>query len=385
MPGIQNMPFGRRQRRTSGDKADRRTLWVALNLVLSDSLRSAQKVVARFPALEMIFRATSEELQSMGMEKEKASALTSGALFSRAAETLSWLEHKRYFVLTIDDSGYPDALREIFDPPLVLYGAGRPEVLREPSIAVVGARRPTPYGRAVGEKLARDLGARGLIIVSGLARGIDSIAHWGALEAGRTVAVLGSGLDDIYPPENKGLFRKIAETGAVITEFPPRMPPLGFHFPLRNRIISGLSLATLVVEATRQSGSLITARLALEQNRDVMAVPGCLTSDLSRGTNWLLKSGAKLVESWEDVVEELPSPLRESLLAPRAEEKREVPAMSPEEKKVFDCLSATTLTHIDELVEAADSSVSEMLGLLLSLEIKGLVRQAPGKHFQRSL
>ncbi|MBN2409759.1 MAG: DNA-processing protein DprA [Candidatus Aminicenantes bacterium] len=379
------MGLGRKQKTLFGSRTDGPALWVALNLVLSDSLRSAQKVAARYPDPAMVFRASAEELQSLGVEKEKAAALTSRALFDRASETLSWLAHKGYFVLTIDDPGYPDALREVFDPPCVLYGAGRPEVLREPSIAVVGARRPTPYGRAVAEKLARDLAARGLVIVSGLARGIDSIAHWGALDSGRTVAVLGSGLDDIYPPENKGLFRKIAETGAVITEFPPRMPPLGFHFPLRNRIISGLSLATLVVEATRQSGSLITARLALEQNRDVMAVPGCLTSDLSRGTNWLIKSGAKLVESWEDVIEELPLPLRESLLAPRAEEKREVPAMSPEEKKVFDRLSVATLTHIDELVEAADSSVSEMLGLLLSLEIKGLVRQVPGKHFQRSL
>lgn len=379
------MRFSRKEKASSAGEDDRRTLWVALNLVLSDSLRSAQKLVARYPSLKEIFQASAEALQSLGVEKEKARELTSPSLFDRAFQTRSWLDRKGYFVLTIDDSEYPDTLREIYDPPFVLYGSGRPEVLREPSIAVVGARRPTPYGRAVAEKLARDLAARGLVIVSGLARGIDSIAHWGALDSGRTVAVLGSGLDDIYPPENKGLFRKIAERGAVITEFPPRMPPLGFHFPLRNRIISGLSLATLVVEATRQSGSLITARLALEQNRDVMAVPGCLTSDLSRGTNWLIKSGAKLVESWEDVIEELPLPLRESLLAPRAEEKREVPAMSPEEKKVFDRLSVATLTHIDELVEAADSSVSEMLGLLLSLEIKGLVRQVPGKHFQRSL
>jgi DNA processing protein len=150
-------------------------------------------------------------------------------------------------------------------------------------------------------------------------------------------------------------------------------------------VISGLSLATVVVEATRQSGSLITARLSLEQNRDVMAVPGSLTSDLSRGTNWLIKSGAKLVETWEDVVEELPSPLRERFLARRAEEKKKMPAMSPEERRVFDCLSVEMPIHIDELVEAADASVSEMLGLLLNLELKGLVRQAPGKFFQRSL
>jgi DNA processing protein len=378
------MRLGRRQKALFRSETDGRILRVALNLVLSDSLRTAQKVVAHFPALGDVFRASEQELQSLGMEEEKARELASPSLFKRASEMLSWLDKKGFFLLTIDDEEYPGALKEIFDPPYVLYGAGRPEILGEPAVAVVGARRPTPYGRAVAERLGRDLAASGLVVVSGLARGIDSIAHWGALESGRTVAVLGSGLDDVYPPENKGLFRRIAGQGAVITEFPPRMPPLGFHFPLRNRIISGLSLATLVVEATRQSGSLITARLALEQNRDVMAVPGNLTSDLSRGANWLIKSGAKLVETWEDVVEELPSPLRERLLTPKAEEKRTVPAMSPEERNIFDRLSADALVHIDELVEAADASVSEMLGLLLSLELKGLVRQVPGKYFQRS-
>lgn len=379
------MHHGRKRHPVVGIERDRRTLWVALNLVLSDSLRSAQKVVARYPQLEGAFRASAEELQSLGVEKDKARELVSPSLLERALETRSWLEKKKYFLLTVDDPEYPDVLKEIFDPPFVLYGAGCPAVLQEVSLAVVGARRPTPYGRAVAEALSRDLAARGLVIVSGLARGIDSIAHWGALDSGKTVAVLGSGLGDVYPPENKGLFRKIAECGAVITEFPPRMPPFKYHFPLRNRIISGLSLATLVVEATRQSGSLITARLALEQNRDVMAVPGNVTSDLSRGTNWLIQSGAKLVETWEDVVEEWPSPLRERMLAAKAEEKREVPAMSPQEKRVFDRLRADSLTHIDELVEAEDTSVSEMLGLLLSLELKGLVRQVPGKHFQRSL
>ncbi len=379
------MGLGRKPKDLSGNRADRRTLWVALNLVLSDSLRSAQKVVARYPSLEEAFRVSPEELQVLGVEKAKARELASPSLLERAVQTIRWLEKKEFFLLTVDDPEYPEVLDEIFDPPYVLYGAGRPEVLEEACLAIVGARRPTPYGKAVAEKLSADLAATGLVIVSGLARGIDSIAHWGALESGKTVAVLGSGLDDIYPRENKGLFRKIAERGAVITEFPPGMPPLGFHFPLRNRIISGLSLATLVVEATRQSGSLITACLALEQNRDVMAVPGNLTSDLSRGTNWLLRSGAKLVETWEDVVEELPLPLRESLLAPKAEEKRKVPTMSPQERSVYDRLRADTLTHIDELVEAADTSVSEMLALLLGLELKGLVRQAPGKHFQRSL
>ena len=178
---------------------DRRTLWVALNLVLSDSLRTAQKVVAYFPDLKEIFRGSSKELAALGVEEEKAVALTSPRLIERASRTLSWLDKKGYFLLTIEEPDYPANLREIFDPPFVIYGAGRPEVLEGPSVAVVGARRPTPYGRAVAEKLAKDLAFSGLVVVSGLARGIDSIAHWGALDAGKTVAVLGSGLDDIYP------------------------------------------------------------------------------------------------------------------------------------------------------------------------------------------
>jgi DNA processing protein len=362
----------------------RKALWVALNLVLADRLRTAQKIMAHFPDLEEVFRASSKKLEALGATGAEAAALTSPRTIERALRTLSWLEKKGYLPVTLEEPAYPAILREIFDPPFVLYLSGCPDALQEPSVAVVGARRPTPYGRAAAEKLARDLAASGLVVVSGLARGIDSIAHWGALDSGRTVAVLGSGLDDIYPQENKGLFRKIAESGAVVTEFAPEMPPLPFHFPLRNRIISGLSLATVVVEATRQSGSLITARLSLEQNRDVMAVPGSPASDLSRGTNWLIKSGAKLVEAWEDVVEELPSPLRERLLSRRTVESKKMPALSPDERKVYDRLSVETPVHVDELVEAADVSVSELLGVLLNLELKGLVRQAPGKLFQRS-
>lgn len=358
---------------------------VALNLVLSDSLGPAQKIISRFANLEDIFHASPEDLTALGLDKERARALASPAIFEQAGCVLDWVCKKDYFLLTRDDPNYPETLREIFDPPYLLYGAGNPEVLKEPSVAVVGARQPTAYGRAVAEKLARDLAARGLIVVSGMALGIDSIAHWGALNGGRTVAVLGSGLDNIYPRENKSLFRKIAECGAVVSEFPPKMPPLAFHFPLRNRIISGLSLAVVVVEAAGRSGSLITARLALEQGREVMAVPGNVTSELSRGCHWLIKSGAKLVETWEDVVEEFSSPLRERLLARKTEEKEKMPELSSEERKIFDRLKADELTHIDELAEATTASMSEILALLLDLELKGLVHQVPGKYFQRSL
>lgn len=364
---------------------DRRILWVALNLVLADYLRPAQKILEHFGSPEEIFRGSARDLETLGLEKDRARRLSSPTLLDEAARVLAALEKKGYFLLTREDDAYPGLLREIFDPPYVLYVAGDPGVLNEPSVAVVGARRPTPLGRAVSERLAKDLAACGLVVVSGMAVGIDSLAHWGALQAGRTVAVLGSGLDDVYPKENRNLFRKIAETGAVVSEFPPDARPLAYRFPLRNRVISGLALAVVVVEATRRSGSLITARLALEQNREVMAVPGNITSGLSSGTNWLIKTGAKLVETWEDVVEEFPSPLRERLLASKKEERSEKPEMSPEEKRIFDGLKTDELTHIDELVETTDVSVSEILARLLSLELKGLVRQSPGKNFQRSL
>jgi len=203
-----------------------------------------------------------------------------------------------------------------------------------------------------------------------------------SLKGGKTLAVLGSGLENIYPRENKSLFEKIKDKGAVISEFPLKAPPLGFHFPIRNRIISGLSQALVVVEAARRSGSLISARLALEQNREVMAVPGAVTSDFSQGTNWLIKTGAKLIDTWEDVAEELPSPLKEKLLSQK-EEKKSVPALKPEEKRVFESLKKDSLTHIDELVEKTEFSVSELLAILLKLELEELIVQNPGKYFQR--
>lgn len=364
---------------------DKKVLWVALNLVLSDNLRAAKKTVEYFPGLTDIFRASPKDLVALGLKEEEAQELSSPGLMEKASRVLARAEKKGHSVLTLEDEKYPESLRETFDPPFVLYCAGRPEVLNELAISVVGSRNPTPYGRAVAEKLAQDLAAVGLVVVSGMARGIDSIAHWGALKEGKTVAVLGSGLENIYPKENRALFRKIAEGGAVVTEFPLDSPPLGFHFPLRNRIISGLSLAVVVVEASRKSGALITARLGLEQNREVMAVPGNITSDLSQGANWLIKTGAKLVETWEDVVEELPCHLRERFFSRRKEEKKSLPEMSQAEKRLFDGLKPDELTHIDELVERSDASVSEILALLLNLELKGLVHQAPGKHFQRSL
>jgi DNA processing protein len=360
--------------------------WVALNIVLSENLKTAKKVLNRFSHIQDLFQTSSRGLETLGIDKECAAALVSPKTLYRAEKDIEKLKKKKYAILTLEDRNYPSYLRETYDPPCVLYCAGMVDVLEELSVSIVGARKPTPYGRAVAEKLAYDLASRGLVIVSGLARGIDSLAHWGALQDGRTVAVMGSGLDVIYPRENRKLFERIVEKGAVITEFPLKSPPRGYHFPLRNRIISGLSLAVLVIEATKRSGSLITAQLALEQNREVMAVPGNTTSELSRGTNWLVKTGAKLVENWEDVAEELPPPLKDQLLAIKEEKTaRALPSVNPKEEKVLALLKTDEFTPVDELVEKTEFSVSEILSLSLQLELKGYISQSPGKNFQRKI
>ena len=359
--------------------------WVALNQILIENLGALSRIVQRYPRIQEAFRSSSVAgLKACGLDEEKAEILTSAATLAAAEQEIEKVEQKKYTIVTLEDESYPDFLREIFDPPCVLYCAGDVGALNEASISIVGARKPTPYGRAVVEKLARDLASRGIVIVSGMARGIDSLAHWGALHKGRTAAVLGSGLDCVYPKENEKLCARIMEKGVVVTEYPLTSPPLGRHFPLRNRIISGLSLALVVIEAAAKSGSLISARLALEQNRDVMAVPGNVTSEMSRGTNWLIKRGAKLVEDWNDVVEELPSPFRERF---SGEEIREapVPQLNDREKLILACLKADAQMHVDELVVMTDFSVSEILSLLLDLELKGLAVQSAGKYFQRKL
>ena len=321
----------------------------------------------------------------MGLDKDIADALSSPDLLEKASGEIDRLKKRGYSVLTIADEQYPMQLREIFDPPLVLYYAGKIDALMEPSVSIVGSRKPTPYGRAVAERLAYDLSAKGLVVISGLARGIDSISHWGALRGGKTIAVLGSGLETIYPKENRPLFEKIIENGLVLSEYSLKAPPLKYHFPCRNRIISGLSMGVVVVEGSKRSGSLITARLALEENREVMAVPGNITSEMSQGTNWLLQGGAKLVNDWKDVVEEFPSPLKEEILSKEKTKRREPPSLNKEEKKIYDLLLPDKLTSVDALVDQSNLSVSEILSILLNLEIKDLVTQRPGKFYQRKL
>ncbi len=364
---------------------DRRVPWVALNAAVCEYPRAARIVLKAFPEVDEVFTAGEGALASLGVRADVARRLAAPGALDAARGELEKLEKKAYSILTFEDAGYPPLLREIYDPPLVLYVSGRMEALAGPAVSVVGARRPTAYGRAVARRLAGDLASRGLVVVSGFARGIDSCAHAGALESGgRTVAVLGSGLDEVYPPENRALAAKVRESGAVVTEHPLDARPLGFHFPLRNRIIAGLGTGLVVVEASRHSGSLITARLALEENREVMAVPGNVTSGLSDGTNWLIRSGARLVGDWKDVAEGLPAPLRDEVLARQAEE-GPAPAVSVSEATVLGALPVDAEVHVDALAERTDLSVSELLGTLLGLELKGLVVQNPGKNFQRRL
>ncbi len=360
--------------------------WLALHLQLYDRPAQIRRVLKSFPSVHEVFEARRSDLEGLRLKTGIAESLTNGRALEEAQKELEKIWGKAYTLLTLEEPEYPEYLKEIFDPPLVLYCTGQTEAFENPAVAIVGSRKPTSYGRAQAERLADDLASRGCCVVSGLARGIDSCAHWGALRTGRTIAVLGSGLNVCYPRENMGLFHRIGEKGMVLSEFPLGTRPLSRNFPVRNRIITGLSLGLVVIEASGRSGSLISARIALEQGREVLAVPGNVTSDMSRGANGLLKSGAKLVEAWEDVAEELPSPWRERLLAQREEAcGNERAGLDSEEERLLAELPADSLIHVDDLAEKTDCSMSLLLARLLGLELKGFVIQHAGKYFQRRI
>jgi DNA processing protein len=304
-------------------------------------------------------------------------------------------------ICTYGCAEYPERLKEIYDPPPVLWVRGAVGLLTRPSIAIVGTRHPSPYGAGVAEMLARDLAARRLLIMSGMARGIDTCAHKGALTARMpTVAVWGTGIDVVYPKENKNLSEEIlASGGAIVSEMPLGTFPAPQNFPRRNRILSGLSIAVLVVEASENSGTRITARCAAEQNRDLYAVPGNVTNKNSWTPNTLIKQGAKLVATWEDVWEDLPSQVRIALEAEaRAESglesKPEAPAsllpeqvLRPQESIVLEILRADDSLQIDEILENLESQLTsaEVFTALFELEIAGRIRQLPGKNYVRAL
>jgi len=367
--------------------------WLAMTRVEGLGVRTAHKLIERFGSPQGVYMASLTELEGAGLAAPVAQALFAQAGLKEAEKEMKAAVASGCRLLTFTEEGYPALLRQIADPPLVLYIRGDAHALTEHSVAMVGTRRPTAYGTSVTLRLAADLAQRGLVITSGMARGIDSASHRGALEAkGKTVAVLGSGLDVIYPRENQKLADRIAESGAVISEFPLGTSPAPENFPIRNRIISGLALGVVVVEAAEYSGSLITARLALEQDREVFAVPGNITAAQSFGPNHLIKQGAKLVDHWMDVVEELPADVRRQLLPPSEASEGERGAaplfeasLNPDQKAVFEALRADESLFVDAIFSNVQLSQPRVLQALLELEMSGLVRQLPGKNFIRKL
>ena len=366
--------------------------WVALALTPGLGARMAGKLLRLFGSPEAVFNASLTALEGQRLPAAVAQAIHSRQPMSAAAKELAQAQQAGYRLVTWDEPAYPHLLREIYDPPPLLYVRGNTELLNRHGISMVGARRPTPYGNQMAERLGRDLAARGLVIVSGLARGIDARAHRGALStpAGTTVAVLGCGIDVVYPKENRKLFEEIEQRGAIISEFPLGTFPGAQNFPIRNRVIAGMSLGVVCVEGAQYSGSLITSRLAMEFSREVFGVPGNVTQPTSFGPNQLIKQGAKLVTSWEDVVEELPTPVRAELLpveSPSAQERASLvqESLAPGERALYELLSVDQARHVDELLELSGMTSSEVLAALFDLEMKGVVRQLPGKQFLKVL
>jgi DNA processing protein len=370
--------------------------WLALSLTPGLGPTKARKLAEHFGSSEAVFRASLTELESTGIQAVTAQSIATGKSMELAREEMARAADAGVTVVSVADAAYPPRLKEIYDPPAILYVRGDTELLTKPGIAVVGTRHPTPYGSGMAERLACDLAAQGLVIISGMARGVDTASHRGAISArGKTVAVFGTGVDVIYPKENSRLSEQIlALGGALISEFPLGTFAAPQNFPIRNRILSGMSVGVLVVEAAEYSGTRITARLALEQNRDVFAVPGNVTNKNSWGPNTLIKQGAKLVATWEDVWEDLPTEVRLALTPPASPESQTASAASlfpddglpPHEKLLLSLLKADEATHIDELVEKLESqmSSSEIFAALFELELTGKVRQMPGKNFVKS-
>ena len=384
---------------------------ILLNLIPDIGSNRLRRLLDAFGDLDRIWAASAAELQQVeGVGSDLAARLVEGrANETRLREELELAQRAGVQVVTLEDADYPEPLRTISDPPLALYIRGRLVPEDKLAVAIVGSRHASVYGLACADRLAYDVALRGITVVSGLARGIDAAAHRGALKTpGRTIAVLGSGLTHLYPEEHEALARQIAEQGAVISEYPMETQPLPHNFPRRNRIISGLSLGVVVVEASQRSGALITADCALEQGREVFAVPGPMTAVTSQGTHYLIQQGAKLVTSVEDILEELSAPLSGGLAAGDAERgpqptgandgdspsargrlgsrsgRTRCPEHLPaEEERVFSCMDAQEPVSMDAIIEASGFGIPEVSAALLQLELKHIIKQLPGKQFVR--
>lgn len=372
--------------------------WLALRLVQGLGPRKAVQLLERFRTPQAIFQASRTELEACGASGAAAQSIASGCSFEEAASQQQKAREAGAAVVALGDPRYPEMLRHIYDPPVVLFARGNVDLLNQVCFAVIGTRRPTPYGLAVAERFATDLARAGLVITSGMARGIDSAAHRGAL-AGEapTVAVLGCGVDIVYPMENKRLAADIMNRGAIVSEFPMGTPAYPQNFPIRNRIISGISAGLLVVEGGQYSGSAITAQMALEQGRELFAIPGNVTSKASWGPNLLIKQGATLAQEWTDIFFGLPSQTRlrlaqsqqnQQLAFGETEQGGSASVMTvPETALARDLLRRLKLdqaVHLDELIATMkEYPASELIAALFDLEMRGAVNQLPGKNFVR--
>jgi DNA processing protein len=377
--------------------------WLALRMTPGLGTRTAIQLINVFKTPQAVFRASRSELESAGVSQGLAQSIASGCAFDDAVTQQQKLAEAGAEVVPLTDPRYPVRLKEIFDPPPLLFARGRVELMGELTLGIVGTRRPTAYGTAVAARLAKDLAVAGLAIASGMARGIDTAAHRAALEVGPaagggTVAVFGCGVDEVYPAENRKLAEQIGREGLIVSEFPMATPPYPQNFPIRNRIIAGMSVGVLVVEGGEYSGSAITAKLAAEQNREVFAVPGNITSKMSWGPNLLIKQGAKLVQEWNDVVVELQADDRRRLVDRcrnrlNLKDNSGIESNHPIQSSLTfgaNGTGRTLLNHLkpdapialDLLVETlAGTPPSEIIAALFELELAGLVRQLPGKSF----
>jgi len=356
--------------------------WLALAQTPGIGTRRLQKLLEAFGDPVEVFRQSTANLRALGLDTQSIEALTHPQ-WERVDTSLSWNEQTHCHILTLEDPAYPPQLKQIASPPPVLFVRGCLAILTKPQLAIVGSRHPTSAGRRIACEFGKELATLGLVITSGLAFGIDGAAHQGALNGdGMTIAVVGTGPDRIYPARHKNLATEIVSQGAIVSEFPPGTPVRAIHFPRRNRIVSGLALGTLVIEATRQSGSLITARYALEQGREVMAIPGDIQNPQAKGCNALIREGAKLVETVEDILEAL------DLLVPPAAgpEKQALSGLSNELSDDYrDLLYKIDYapTPVDRLVDETGLSPEDVASMLLILELEGHVTTVAGGCYQR--
>ncbi len=363
--------------------ADTLALWLRLARVPGVGIRGQHDLLQHFGSIEAIFSASRALLEKVLLGKNAAiHAILEQPSSKTFQEELDWLAAPKHHLLTWFDSDYPLLLRQIPDPPVTLYIMGERALLSSAQLAVVGSRNPSPAGRENAQAFAKSLANAGLTITSGLALGIDGAAHRGALDAGgKTIAVAGTGLDCVYPPRHRELAHQIVEHGALISEFPLGMPPKPENFPIRNRLISGLSLGTLVVEAALQSGSLITARLATEQGREVFAIPGSIHAPQARGCHALIRQGAKLVETAQDVLEEL-GPLAQ--VARQAEnENVSTSDLAPPMVSLLEHIGYDPVS-VDSLIERSGLTADVVSSMLLQMELNGLVSSSPGGVYQRT-